>query len=301
MSSAPIARKTVSKEELQKLGKAAVEQIQTLLPKFKMVLPPHVAPERFARVCITAITQDQKLLACTPKSILEACLTAAQLGLEPNKHIGEGYFIPFWDSKEGINKCQWMTGYKGFQTLARNSGEVSMLDAQVVYSDDTFEYEYGLDAKLRHIPAEGERQDDRISHAWAMVKYKDGAYAFRVLTRAEIDKRRRVSKNSDKGPWKDWLPEMCRKTAIRALSSSLPKSVQKVAAMEAEIERGNYARLDEENDGELLIDILPTEDDSTTATDEAPKTVTSRLDSFATQEAEQAKQPDEPTLTKVIP
>ena len=267
-------------DQVRARAEAAITQIQAMLPKFKLVLPPHVQPERFARVCITAITQDASLLKCTPKSILESCLTAAQLGLEPNKQIGEGYFIAFYDSGEGVHKCQWMTGYKGYLTLARNSGEISVIDAQVVYSDDVFEYEYGLDAKLRHIPATGERSDDAITHAWAMVKYKDGAYGFRVLTRAEIEKRKAVSKSKDTGssPWKGWFPEMCRKTAIRALSNHLPKSVQKALTIDNATDRGDYGKLDYENGGDFVFDASVEEDVPAIETKAAPS---SRLDTFA--------------------
>ncbi len=268
------------KELSRQRAMSAVQQIETLLPKFKMVLPPHVQPERFARICITAITQDPKLLECSPKSILEACLTAAQLGLEPNKQIGEGYFIAF-NSKDGP-QCQWMTGYKGYLTLARNSGEISIIDAQVVYGDDLFEYEYGLEARLKHIPAEGDRLDENITHAWAMVKYKDGAYGFRVLTRAEINKRKKISKtgNYDSSPWKSWFPEMCRKTAIRAIANHLPKSVQKALTLDNASDRGEVARLDFESGGDFAMD-LPDEMEAV----EAPKIAqnSSRLDGFATE------------------
>lgn len=278
--SAQIAKKQDTGLTRQR-AEAAVTQIQAMLPKFKLVLPPHVQPERFARVCITAITQDADLLKCTPKSILEACLTAAQLGLEPNKQIGEGYFIAFFDGKEGLHKCQWMTGYRGYLALARNSGEVSVIDAQVVYKDDEFEYEYGLNAKLRHIPSQAERKDDDITHAWAMVKYKDGSYGFKVLTRADIEKRRAVSKVKNGGPWKDWYGQMCIKTAIRALSNYLPKSVQKALQIDNAADRGEYSRIDADN-GDFILDIPEGEaEEAPEAPAQLEARTSSRLDNFA--------------------
>lgn len=262
---------------IRKNAIATVQQIEAMLPKFRMILPPHVEPERFARVCISAITQNPDLLKCTPKSILESCLVAASLGLEPNKQLGEGYFLPFWNSRIKANECQWQTGYKGFQKLARNSGEVQMIDAHAVYKDDVFEYEYGLEPKLRHIPALGERRDEDITHAWAAVKYKDGASGFRVLTRDEIEKRRRVSKQSNGPAWTGWYAEMCAKTAIRAFANMLPKSVQKAVVIENAYDMGKNPRITDY--GEILIEheALP-EDEPAAQLESKPA---SRLESFA--------------------
>jgi hypothetical protein len=54
-----------------------------------------------------------------------------------------------------------------------------------------------------------------------------------VLTVAEVEKVRKVSKTGDRGPWKDWYSEMARKTAARRLFKqlALPDLSERAAAV----------------------------------------------------------------------
>ena len=62
--------------------------------------------ERFARICLTAVRNNQKLMGCTQESFAAALMTCAQLNLEPNTPQGLAYLIPY--GKE----CQFQIGYK---------------------------------------------------------------------------------------------------------------------------------------------------------------------------------------------
>ena len=46
---------------------------------------------------------------------------------------------------------------KGLIDLAYRSGQISTVSAHTVYEHDEFEYELGLDEKLKHIPARTDR------------------------------------------------------------------------------------------------------------------------------------------------
>ena len=65
-------------------------------------------------------------------------MTAAQLGMEPNTPLGQAYLIPFYNNKTHCSECQFQLGYKGLIDLAYRSGEVSIIQAQVVYEHDSF-------------------------------------------------------------------------------------------------------------------------------------------------------------------
>ena len=93
----------------------------------------------------------------TPQSFLGAMMTAAQLGLEPNTPLGQAYLLPYWNSKANAYECQFQLGYKGLLDLAYRSGEISVIQAHVVYENDTFDYSFGLDPQLKHIPAKSDR------------------------------------------------------------------------------------------------------------------------------------------------
>lgn len=251
---------------------ALVKQLQGMTPKFAQVLPPHVSPDRFVRVCLMALNQTPDLLKCDPKSFLESCLTAAQLGLEPDKNLGQAYFVPFYDNKAGIKKVQLIPGYKGYITLARNSGEIQSIAAHEVYSNDEFDYEFGLNERLVHKPAMGERGD--LTHFYAVVKFKDGGHSFEVMTKTEVDRIRSLSKNSGTGPWRDHYAEMGKKTVIRRIAKYLPQNVQKAAAVESAYLDGRYASMDDV--GNLIVDAEVEEQDVPAITEQS-----SRLDQLA--------------------
>ena len=107
-------------------------------------------------------------------------MTAAQLGLEPNTPLGQAYLLPYWNSKANAYECQFQLGYKGLLDLAYRSGEISVIQAHVVYSEDQFSYSFGLKPELKHIPASGERGEP--VYVYAIFHTKDGGYGFEVCS-----------------------------------------------------------------------------------------------------------------------
>jgi recombination protein RecT len=194
-------------------------------------LPSVITPERFTRMVLSAISSNPKLKECTPQSFLGAMMTAAQLGVEPNTELRQAWLIAFKNNKKGVYECQFQLGYKGLIDLAYRSGQVSIIQAQAVYSNDVFEYEYGLEPKLKHIPAKAERGE--VVYYYAMFRTKDGGYGFEVMSVADI--RAHAQKysqafNSSSSPWTSNFDEMAKKTVL--------KRVLKLAPLKSEFARG---------------------------------------------------------------
>jgi recombination protein RecT len=102
-----------------------------------------------------------------------------------------------------------------------------------VYQGDDFEYELGLRRNIHHKrTATSDR--DRVTHAYAVAKYRDGGFDFRVLDRLELDARRNRSRSSGDGPWTTDYDAMARKTVVRALSAYLPLTVEAASAVESD-------------------------------------------------------------------
>ena len=185
-------------------------------------LPSVLTPERFTRMVLTALSTNPKLRECTPKSFLGAMMQAAQLGVEPNTPLGQAYLIPY--KNKGILECQFQLGYKGLLDLAYRSGEVTIIQAHEVYENDVFEYELGLEPKLRHVPTTGEK--GAVTHYYAMFKTKSGGYGFHVMSRAEVDAfSRKYSQAYKKGystPWTTNFDEMAKKTVLKACLKYAP-------------------------------------------------------------------------------
>lgn len=192
-------------------------------PEIEKALPSHMNPDRMARIALTTIRSNPKLLEASVPSLLGAVMQAAQLGLEPGL-VGHCYLIPFKNGKTGQTDVQFIIGYKGMIDLARRSGQIENIYSHAVFEQDEFEYELGLHPKLVHKPATGER--GKMTHVYAVAHFKDGGYQFEVMDMQEIEKRRGRSKSKNNGPWVTDFEEMAKKTVIRHMWKYLPISIE---------------------------------------------------------------------------
>ena len=230
-----------------KKNKKPIEVVNAIIAakssEIKKALPAVMTPERFSRITLSAISTNPVLAQAavtSPMTLLGSMMTAAQLGLEPNTPLGHCYLIP--RKRKGVWEVQFQIGYKGLIDLAYRSGEVTIIQAHCVYANDTFEYELGLDPKLRHIPASGNRGE--MTHAYAMFKTKGGATGFACMTKDDLDNHRdRYSDAAKSGfsPWSTQYEEMCKKTVLKAalkyapLKSDFVRAVSNDETVKAEV------------------------------------------------------------------
>ena len=199
-------------QAVQTPQKTLRDLIESMKGEIARALPSVITPERFTRIVFSAISSNPKLAECTPKSFLGAMMQAAQMGLEPNTTLQQCFLIPY--RNKGVMEVQFQLGYRGLIDLVWRSGEVSSIQAQVVYANDEFEYELGLEPKLRHVPATGDRGE--AVYYYAVFKTKSGGYGFEVMSRRDMEEHARMySKAVDYGPWKTSFDEMARKTILK--------------------------------------------------------------------------------------
>jgi len=228
-------------------------------------LPRHMTADKLIRVAMTSIQRTPKLLDCSQQSLLGCIMTCAALGLEPDQFLGQAYLVPFWNKEKKCNEAQLIPGYRGYIALARRTGEVQSVSAQVVYVNDHFDLQYGLNEKLDHAPAEGDR--GAVKGAYVIFRYKDGAYSFDYMPKADIDAIRARSKSADSGPWVTDYGEMAKKTVIKRHAKLAPLSVEFQQAVALE---------DRANLGETQIDLMT--EDTPGALIEAETTTTATVD-----------------------
>jgi recombination protein RecT len=202
-------------------AKADVRSIlERMKPQIAAALPRHITPDRMLRVALTAVNSTPALLKCDQTSLLSAVMQCAQLGLEPGGVLGHAYLLPYGD------KCQLIVGYKGLLDLARRSGQILDIWSNVVYENETFEHEAGLDRILKHKPMPPSKRGERRVGVYAVAKLKDGSSHHEWLWIEEVDAIRKRSRAGNSGPWVTDYDEMARKTAIRRLAKYLPISVE---------------------------------------------------------------------------
>lgn len=190
-------------------------------PRIMEVLPASstLNAEKIMRLALMEVSASRSLLDCDPNSIARACVQAASLGLMVGGLLGEAYLVPY------KGKCTLIPGYKGLVKLAHQGLAISSFTVRLVYAEDHFDPEYGTHPKITHRPKlDGVRGDEAIVAGYSVAVMRDGATTFEIMTRDEVEKRRKASRAGDDGPWVTWYPEQFKKTVARYGTKLLPAS-----------------------------------------------------------------------------
>lgn len=207
-------------------GETIFDLIEKQKPAFAIALRGLIKPEVFVRIATTTLRTNPNLVKCDPKSLLAALMLSAQLGLEPGGPLGRAYLVPYG------REVTFIVGYKGYMELARRSGRVSDIYAEVVREGDRFEVAYGLHRDIIHVPGETR---GKMTHVYAVATYLDGsAPSFVVLDRTRVESFRKRSKASSNGPWVTDEEAMWLKTGVRRLATWLPLSIEMAQAAAAD-------------------------------------------------------------------
>lgn len=86
---------------------------------------------RFVTAIISAVSGNDKIASCTPKSIISAGLKCVSLGFMPGGDLGDAYLIPYGQT------CTLQLGYKGLIRLAQRSGQCKTINMGVVQKGQT--------------------------------------------------------------------------------------------------------------------------------------------------------------------
>jgi recombination protein RecT len=237
-------------------------ELETRATEIQAALPSHISAEKFQRTVTTAVMQNPDLLKADRRSLLLACMKAAQDGLLPDGR--EAALVTFsnrvkdpdsgrWVSKKLVQFMPMVFGLRKKILQARNPEDgtplVVALEVGVVYRSEWeggfFRYEVGTEPPLQHrvrldlTPEEA--TDENIVAAYSIATMANGLKSYEVMRRIEIDKVRQCSQTGavgrtvqfgdkqgepipPKGPWVDWFPEMAKKTVVRRHSKTLPMS-----------------------------------------------------------------------------
>lgn len=203
----------------------------------RSLLPQAMTVDKFQAIVVAAVADNMDLLDCDRGSLLKACLNAAELGLSLNKNMGEADILKVWDGRMKKNVAQFRPRYKGLMKLALQAGEVLKIESRLVYANDVFEVEQGIDPRIIHKHGLSDR-GEKIG-AYCVWKLKNGESQFEIMSKEEIlaIRDRSSSKTKDGnivGPWKTDEAEMWRKTVVRRASKYMPLSTEAQRAVMAD-------------------------------------------------------------------
>ena len=158
---------------------------------------------------------DEKLKSCTDVSKCKVLANVVSTGLTLSPAMKYCYVIP----RGG--EATLDISYMGLIKILTDTGSVSKVEARVVYENDLFENEYGLNPKFRHVPALKNRGP--LVAAYAIGHVRGAEPQVEVLTSDDIKEIRGVA--GARGTiWQKWESEMWRKSAVKRLWKYLPKS-----------------------------------------------------------------------------
>ena len=99
------------------------------------------------------------------------------------------------------------------------SGEVTYVDAAVVYERDLFAFRRGDAPAIEHEPYRGPEDPGPIVAAYCIVRLKNGETKREVMPLRDINRvrRRRSRRTREKSPWNKWPDQMAIKSVIKRI------------------------------------------------------------------------------------
>lgn len=224
--------------------KAAGELIAANRPDLARLLPPGMDVAALELMVWAAQRDNPKLYDCDPWSLVGAAVALARAGLRNS--LGLASLVPV--GKEVVP----VVGYRGYVDLAHRSGAVKDIAAELVYDGDAFRVVKGTAPKILHEPL-GAPEDREVVAAYAVAHLKSGGTVSGVIYEPDWHRAQRSSPvgSQSAGPWRDDLPAMIRKTAIRSLEAWLPAAgfAAAIAIDERPVERIDVTIAEERDSG----------------------------------------------------
>lgn len=195
------------------------------MPSFMEVMDPKMGDfaKRQLGIAAQLIAGNETLRKCSPASIVGCLRQVVLSGLDLS--ISEVCLVP----RGGI--CTYEIQAQGYRKMAYNSGNVSTMNAYIVYEGEEFDYEIvnGIE-KIRHKP-QFDSYGGKILAAYCVAVMKDGGVISRILPLAEIEKFRAMG-GANNPAWKNNFPSMAITKAFKHLCKRLPLAFRERAALD---------------------------------------------------------------------
>lgn len=205
---------------------------------------------QFITSVASLVASNPRLQECDPRSIMSACLIAANLDLPVNQNLGFTYIIPYKDKERGP-LAQFQMGYKGFIQLALRTNQYKLINVTDVREGEnnglnrlTGEYDFRwLPEDIR----ESKKVVGYVSHMSLLTGFSKSLYmSIEELSRHGLKYSKQMQMGT--GQWKSEFDVMARKTVIKLLLSKFAPLTSQLSeaqlADQAVIIDGKYEYLD---------------------------------------------------------
>jgi recombination protein RecT len=202
-----------------------------VITKMQEMFQTPEAVRQFSTAVTSIAGSDELLAVAEPRSVFNACLTAASLNLPINKNLGFAHIIGYRNNKKGIVEAQFQLGARGFKELAQRSGQY-----QIIHQGDVRKGELvgrnrmtgQLDFKW--VEDDEERMKLPIAGYFSYFRLNNGFESTLYMSVKELNAHgQRYSQSFKKGfgPWVENHEAMCLKTVSKLnISKNGPLSVE---------------------------------------------------------------------------
>lgn len=159
---------------------------------------------------LLVVSNDAKLMECSPSSIFNSVMRAAALRLSCDPATKQAYIVPFYNSKKQCTEAQFIPGYVGINQMAHRTGKYRVLNTAPLYEGRIIE----IDELTGEPRIFGTRTGERIQGYFHYFELFNGFKHVLYMTVEQL--REHGEKYAPKNPkWKTDFDAMARKTVTR--------------------------------------------------------------------------------------
>lgn len=201
-------------------------------PSVIEALPSDFNRARFVQNTVALVQGSEELSRMPQAKLVPALMKGAYLGLDFfNK---ECYAIPYGQ------QVQFMPSYTGMVKLAKRFSKRPLTDIYGHIVRDGDEFETGMEDGREYVRFKPKPfNDGPIIGAFAVAQFADGGIKVEVMSKAQLDAVKRMSKAQSGTAWKFFADEMYKKSVIRRLCKGIDldmENVEQARIMQAEEE-----------------------------------------------------------------
>ena len=158
-------------------SKTLMTKLRQYLPELKQIAPRYVNLDRLLTLTIEA-RKNPMLAKSSLESVLYFCKKSAEWGTD---RVGAGgvWPVPFWSTKLGSYEMTPIPDWRFLVEKTKKAKAITHGTAEVVYENDEFYFERGLNPVLKHIPTMKARGE--LKAAYFVYTLPDGTKDFVVM------------------------------------------------------------------------------------------------------------------------
>lgn len=193
--------------------------------------------EKFIADISTAVSLNPSLQECEPNTIVSAGLVATTLKLSLSSSMGEAYLVPFRDNRNNRTVCQFQVGYIGLKQLAIRSGQYKRIVVKEIYEGEFKGYDKLTCDPIIVFNESIDRANGNVIGYYAYYELLNGYFESLYMSKEDMEHHAiTYSKGyaAKKGYtfWEKNFDAMARKTLLRQLFKTAPKSIDFISAYE---------------------------------------------------------------------